>query len=395
MEGSEEILLPSSLWNFVKWDSIWPLPHVILAYHAYLYTRNWISVLCFYYLLKTIQLLLFSLLGIGYDHYFAELLNSAEPNTYTTTTNIFPTNESNNAELYGCLVDFNGLFVGGTIQTMLGIMLGMVHSYMFAPSIYKVKNFHPVTFWKSPATKHQSKFLESKRILEKHTKARSFWTNYGLWPWHLWFGQKTTKNTLPCRNDDDILAVQPGTSRGQEKKTVVVLTRWQLLFHLERRWSFRKHFWQRWLQMTLLGSPCLLFYTIGGENIIRVGSVAYGFVTSSLLLWYRLYNEAYYVRNLGKKTYQNCLKSRNIDNVLLHILKQDVYLIFNSYDTIYSAWILTCVALIVFQSIPIPSLTAFYKVIISSVLVLLLSVVLYLLPQIINKLEKKRQIHNK
>lgn len=413
----------SPLWNFVRWDSIWPLPHVILAYHAYLYTRNWISVLCFYYLLKTVQLLLFSILGIGYDHYFAEMLNSRELAYYRQSHSFSPqdSEDGSTTQDYACLVDFNGLFVGGTIQTLLGIMLGMVHSYLYAPYTHNTKYFYPVTFWKCPATKHQIKFMESKAIVERQTKVHNVLARYGLWPWHLWIGYK---------NQAVSGGIKGWTSSDKDKDMDNKDNKVDFQRHLQKRWRFRYYFWQRWIQLTFLGTPCLLFYTIDGEHVLRVGSVAYGFITCSLLLWYRLWNEKYFIRKLTKKTslsQQGLMEKRvsqrttrgsldvaedrglelglglgpgygsltmissgnnlhknllQVGDILYFTLKYDVSLIFNSYDTIYSAWILTCVALIGFQSFHIPPLTAFYKVILSSLLVASASLMFSLLSKI-------------
>lgn len=400
----------SSLWNFANLDSIWPLPHVILAYHAYLYTRNWISVLCFYYLIKVLQLLLFSLIGLRYEHFFAELLNSERGLQRVDTTGDFD-----------CLVDFNGLFVGGTIQTFLGIFLGMTHAYLCAPSIYNVENFHPVTFWKSSATKHGKKFTKAKRFLNNNYDVRDIALRYGFWPWQLLFGLRPRSTTEPPNVVEK--AFSPLLDWGKLDQ--------EHANHAYHRWRFRRVFWVRWLQITFLGTPSLFFYTIESKNALRAGSILYGFITCSLLLWYKEVNQKVYLKHLLKKTAKDVEKKvvsngeiqirldhaqtqspahsitfslkgslpqddsgnarmvprkcdSNVDMQLV-LFNQNLAMTFNSYDVIYSVWIATCVALIAFQAIPL--LTSFYRVIISSFSIILSSFIFAYIHNLLNILD--------
>ncbi len=309
-----------SLWNFVHWDSIWPLPHVVLAYHAYMYTRNWISVLCTYYLFKVIQLLLFSLFGLGHEHFFAEILQN-RPNGVGS-----------------CVVDFNGLFIGGTIQTLLGIFLGMVHCHAVCPSLNNPRNFLPVHFWKAPKfltrgdrpEPHLSHLHNRRKLAaEKMAGTRSFFANNGLWPPFTLFGLQAEEESQ-------------GTSSYQG-------------------WAFRKIFWKRWVQLVLLGTPALFFYTLTPKSsMLRAGSVFYGFVTCSLVLIYKFVNqETYYDWLVDKHGAEERLRDR--EKARLTLLLE---LTRSSYDSTYALWIFAVAFLIGFQSIPV--LNSFYKVLLAS-----------------------------
>jgi len=432
--------IDGSLWNFVRWESIWPLPHVILSYHAFLYTRSWIHVLCYYYLIKVVQLLLFSLLGLDYWHYFKELL--ADQPTGSDLM-LLATNHTVDVEPV-CLVDFNGLFIGGTVQVIMGILIGKVHSYTWCPSVYRMDHFHPVSFWKHLAAKYDTVWLgplHPSTVVKNEEDSLHFVTRYGLWPLWLIFGhQKADK----------------------------------YLGHDEKSWRFRKIFWARWFQLTLLGTPSLLFYTMRiGHPLLRAGSIIYGFVTCSLLLWYRSVNQTLYLKWMHKKyksevaalgdDYQALTEPDNVNtrilntpipliainltdqinsinnrwptnslinrwstqsNTLAHfkplpispsstpiqvatkgyyntingtsddakrILKLNkcyeygLELVFNSYDVIYTVWISTCVVLIASQTIPF--LSSFYRIMLAVLSVICLSLMALPIRWVIGKIE--------
>jgi hypothetical protein len=291
-------------------------------------------------------------MGLHYEHYFAEVINSRALTGHTSPS-----------PYSGCLIDFNGLFIGGTIQTFLGILLGMTHAYLASPSTHSNKNFHPVTFWKHSAGKHNDEaYLNAKHYVEHHTSHRDIWSRYGIWPWYLWFGYKTS-----------LLKSNRRIITKRTEQTTVPFDKDYLVY---RRWKFRRTFWKRWIQVTMLGTPTLLFYTLetGSRHpILRSGTVLYGLMTCSLLLWYRLWNEKDYIHILNKQ-----YNSKDIDNVGAHAPNSDLLnlaknmdLYYNTHNTLYSLWMLTCVTLILFQTMPF--LTSFYRVIISTAIVIFVS----------------------
>ena len=253
------------------------------------------SVLCFYYLIKVLQLLLFSMIGVKYDYFFEELLTTNE------NVNVASNVVQNDFE---CAIDFNGLFIGGTIQTFLGIFLGMTHAYLCAPSIYDVKNFYPVTFWKCSALKHGKKFLVAKRFLEKNYDVRNITLRYGIWPLFLLFGTKP-KSSKESNNGLERMC-------GPVFKTLTLDQK--SLLHAHRRWKFRRIFWSRWLQLTVLGTPSLFFYTIESKNSLRAGSIMYGFITCSLLLLYKELNQKLYLKYLLNNFENDDSDDDNIDD---------------------------------------------------------------------------------
>jgi hypothetical protein len=264
----------ASTWGFLHGNSLWTLPHVLLAYHAYMYTRNWIGVLCFYYLAKVLQIVAFSLLGLNYWHHFTEILDEDAIRGRANDTS------SGAPE---CVVDYDALFIGGTVQTLVGISIGVVQTYLYVPSSFCEGTFHPVTFWKDLSRKRRPKYAESKEYLERNVDEKDVLLRYGLWPWRLIVGLPPTAASLGGRPDAESLSE-----------------------HLRRRWRFRSTFWRRWLQLTALGSPALLFYKVESYHHLRAGSVLYGFVTCSLLLLYYRFNQtAFLFKIKGRKTIQS------------------------------------------------------------------------------------------
>lgn len=296
-----------SFWDFTNWNSIWPLPHVLLAYHAYMYGRSWMTVLCYYYLAKAVQLLLFSLFNGEHADYFVEIL-------YFDAS----TNHPRKIHQAECAVDFNGLFLGGTVQTLMGILLGVIHTKISKKRKEKRDVLNYVGFWKEDEHSDSSSSSEAEGEVER---ASCWWfRKRGLWPWWSICG-----------------------GMGDSEQSA---------------WAFRERYWRRALQLFLLGTPALVFYGLDSEGDIRAGTVLYGLVTCCLLLIYKHWNHAIHL------TCEKNAVLRDVENgAILGWMEIDERLASGAHENTYCLWIFTCAFVISFQAIP--DVSSFWKVVIA------------------------------
>jgi hypothetical protein len=249
----------------------------------------------------------------------------------------------------------------------------MTHAYIYAPSIDEIRNFHPVTFWEQSILQKDKEFLKAKSFISDNTDVRNWSLRYGLWPWQLAFGVKPGPTSSYYYNAINNNLFVEGID------TKVYTEEWHEYVH--QRWKFRKIFWIRWLQILVLGTPALLFYSIGGRSTLKAGVILYGFITCGFLLWFKEFNQKSYVLHLQDQVEANWNKDHPgspsdaggiADSDLVKTsLRHNLDTVFNSYDSTFTMWIATCVYLIAFQAIPY--LTTFYRIIISSGILIVVS----------------------
>lgn len=459
-----------STWHFLNSESIWPLPHVLFAYHGYMYTRDWKSVLCAYYIYKSLELLLFALIGYAYYYYFPELVdddnewsliekwyrefngnrggyeiyNRTASNNYSYNPLLY--NDSNKVESFdNCHLDCNDLFVGGSIQTILGILLGMVQAKLFS-SKEKINKFHLITFWKDSFLKHDVTYFNLVKLFNHRFKKSSVMLKYGLWPvsivlgttesqWHGGYHERWENMVTQYGHDyveqGSVIEDLGGTNDSLADRQISEENK--LL--MAERWYFRRFFWYRWLQITTMGFPATLFYSLKGSGEIKAGLIIYCFVSCVLLLFYKHANEKLYLNYITSGTYDGVIGSvttcqhredtsmsiyggyvqngfsdlecsesdlgcdNNVDGnddyaALFTSYDHQVAIYFNNYEKFYILWIFTTTFMCSFQAIPI--LSSFYRVLLSTCIIVLTCVtikVAHMLVAFYGKRKVKRKIN--
>jgi len=430
-----------STWHFLTSESIWPLPHVLFAYHGYMYTRDWKSILCAYYIYKSLELFIFAVIGYAYYYYFPELVeegnewylieswyrefsgnkggydiyNETVYNNYTYNPSLYNNSVGKTSESFdNCHLDCNDLFVGGSVQTLVGILLGMIQAKLFS-SKEKISNFHLITFWKDSFLKHDGSYFRLVKLFNHRFKKTSEVIKYGLWPMSIVLGTNESEwgGSYHARWEDMIAHygydyVEQSTSLkdirenrdseidrklSEENKSLMV-----------ERWYFRKFFWYRWFQITTLGFPATLFYTLKGSGEIKAGLIIYCFVSCLLLLFYKHVNENLYLNYINHGTYEDQAigeKSAAFDvnssanngddlcasEMVYYDHQTSIY--FNNYEKFYILWIFTTTFLCAFQAIPI--LSSFYRVLVSSSIIIAACVLIKIIHTVLKyyKIEKK------
>jgi len=355
MEGEPSnhiVALDSDLLSFLKNESIWVVVHVLLSYHTYLYSRNWRSVIMCYYLFVSLQLFLFSVLGWSYAKYFSELSEQGDEIKFQKAC-------------FG--VTCNALFIGGTVQTFLGILMGMVHAQLFAPCKYDPRYFYPISFFKDYSLKYDKKYAKLKKDIHRKRSPPSrefvdfaYMLNdlkfeWGFWPWRLLLGWMPNKEVLA--SEEEILKLTYS------------------------RWGFRKRYWKRWFQLTLLGIPATIFLTLDGKGPLKAGLLLYGLITVCLLLIFKRINEHHYVNTVLTRYKKN--KNDFSEETLKKTTNVRLTVMLNYYEKLYTVWIFSTVFVIGFYNIPF--LTSFYRVLLAVSLVIAGSLILKLMTAIFKK----------
>lgn len=292
------------------------------------------------------------------------------------------------SSLDNCRLDCNDLFIGGSIQTLLGILLGMVQAKMFS-SKEEVTHLHLITFWKDSFLRHNESYAQLVKIFNYRFKNNWGVLKYGLWPIGMILGtaQSPIVTGSYVNKWKYLLGhhqVSTGGGGGDEDKMI-----------MSERWYFRRVFWHRWLQITSLGFPSTLFYTLKGSGDIKAGLIIYCFITCLLLLVYKTMNEKVFLNYVDHGTYDDLPPQHHhhISNEsLVHSSPLAHYdhqssIYFNNYEQLYALWITTTAFMCSFQAIPI--LSAFYRVLISSGLVILGCLLIKLLQHLVAWLSRR------
>lgn len=398
----------NGIWDFTQNQSIWPLLNVITAYHAYMYSRNWLSVMAYYYILVALQILFFAALGLEYRSWFFILFDK-NPDPNSDSLVLDPMVDG------WCAINCSALFIGGSLQTMIGIIMGVIQVRFYAPNKYKHKYFYPVTFWKDYATKDDKKYKRELKRVNKYIKSSDMGLRYGMWPWHLWFGLDpgsigTTEAFGKIRSE---------IIRAEEKREGKVLTKEEkkeremtsIEFNklVYAQWKFRNVFWARKLQLFLLSTPTGFIYKFVGNGPIRAGLILYILVTCSLLAIFKVINEQDYV--------DSCIDSQQLEKDNSEEEEEDedsrsdkeepsfgegddfevewnFSVMMNHYERLYAVWMLTCVFLVGFQMLSI--LTTFFRVLISTGIVIGCTIIVNLIHYLVKDCcSKKRTKYKK
>lgn len=389
-------------WEFLRSNSTWPLIHVILAYHAYMYGRSWKAVLLSYYLFKTFQIFFFAVLGLDYKWLFLDILVDDDYRTNPTGLENQTDDDSwedpfDHKDNFRCVFNVNEFLLGGTLLTILGIFLAWCHVYVLLGRFSRVSSFHPVTFWKSKDVSSAPCEI-ARSAMQRNKDLFPFGSRYGFWPLGLIFGLEVKHYASWFEEKEDWIPEfwiyrpeDPNFDRSAmfEEGFVFQLSHMSCFCHVARisevAWKFRRKFWKRWLQLTFLGTPSLLFYGLNDGRSLRSGSVVYGFITCVLLLYYKTVNQKTHVISVTHDTLKNVAFSKSFENsqsvlnfhenvaelgwdaILFELIyfEKDLKLsvVFNSFEVIYTVWTATCVVVVALQSISITS--SFYKCLIT------------------------------
>lgn len=402
----------SNLLSFLNEESIWSVVHVIFSYHTYLYSRHWRSVVMGYYIFISLQLYLFSLLGWSYSKYFSELSEQSSEIQFERA----------------CFsVTCNTLFIGGSIQTLLGIFMGVVHAELFSPCKYDRQYFHPVSFFKDYALKkdktynnliksierkrrfssssspsssssstksHQNQGKSAKDLLLNGEFVEKLKLDYGLWPWRLWLGW-TPADLACCGNQKQKEDMNTNNHTGDANDDDDDDDEFEFKRMTFQRWEFRRRYWKRWFQLTLLGMPATIFLTLDGEGPLKAGLLLYGLITTSLLVIFKKSNEYDYVDGVLMDCDHTILEQRcekagvvivggddgvdhNDDDDIKKkmLINANLNVMLNNYDKLYTTWIFSTVFIIGFHNIPF--LTSFYRVLLAVLIVVIGSLMLKL-----------------
>lgn len=321
-------------WDYINDDYDWPVPHIILAYHSYIYHKDWSEVFSLYFLTKIMQLLLYSFSFIDLSHDHSEIIDH-------NINNDFGFHDIHLTQYILLNINFKKIFIGGGIQTLMGIILAYLHVYMCEDNTLFCISNH-ISFWKC------DKYINYFSKIIKHDNIDSFFHRYGLNSIYNIFGMNPKCHM--CLNS---------YSEYFECKHC----------YFYKKWNFRYYYWKRMLQLFFLGTPCLIFYDTKGGSILNYGLLFYGFITLTLLFYFRIVNEKDLIDLEMKKFYSNV----NLESFSNYFWIEEKCV---SHNQIYFYWIFTTFSFLVCQLLF--KIKYFYACIINFFLLLVINILCFL-----------------
>lgn len=321
---------------FENGNSPWPLPKLVYAYVAYVYTKNWASVLLSFYLFRVLYVFLFYLDqcqnveafdGMGnFDAYRDRYSLHAHPAYGMNLSDWWSIFADSASPFYKrrpsfCDGEWGGepnlvsVMVGDFVWAVMGIVLGWFQTFSSDYNFFPFYTFKGYPFYSSEEWKRKydadrlhaerakdddyldylhtknafspvvedgvgggggSTVLGSGREVDENDEDEVWYKRYGIWPPLYVFGCDDWWCCCCCCDN----------KYADEKDA--------------KRWVHRRFFWFYLIQLVLMGTPATIVFTVNEHQDIRSGVIVYYVMQS--VLWFAFYHWNKYYHDLyGRK----------------------------------------------------------------------------------------------